>query len=182
MDIQQAEKILEQVEQAKTIVQGHRNKELKNAFRNFAGFTSNTELIAALEALNAKAKSKTRTKVTANVVAKIKSLAASGEKGASIARNVDSSYGTVMNVLKGKYDRLLKDAGPAKSSKSQKPRKTNNVKIAELTNKERKLISNAKTHTEVTVLPKGSKNAGKKVMYAVYASVKGLKLRGEKET
>ena len=180
MDIQQAKKILEQAEQAEKVVQDHRKKQLQNAFSKFTGFSSNAELIAALKGLGTEAKRRTRTRVSADVVAKIKSLEKSGDKGAAIARKVESSYVTVLNVLKGKYDGLLQAVAPKKSSKAKKRRKTNNIKLAELTDKERKLIENAKSHKDITVLPKGSKNAGKKVLYAVYASVHGVKLRGTK--
>ena len=180
MDIKQAQKIIDQAEAAEKVLAKHREQQIRNAYKQFDGIASNAELITALQNLQREAKRRTRTKVTADVVSRIKSLAKAGQKSAGIAESVESSYATVLNVLKGKYDGLLRAAVPTKSSKPRQRRKTNNVKLAELTDKERELIKKAKSPADVAELPKGSKNAGKKVMYALYASVKGVKMRGGK--
>ena len=192
MDIKQAQKIIDQAEAAEKVLAKHREQQIRNAYKQFDGIASNAELITALQNLQREAKRRTRTKVTADVVSRIKSLvtadvvsrikslAKAGQKSAGIAESVESSYATVLNVLKGKYDGLLRAAVPTKSSKPRQQRKTNNVKLAELTDKERELIKKAKSPADIAELPKGSKNAGKKVMYALYASVKGVKMRGGK--
>ena len=180
MDITEAQKILDQTEAARKVLEDHRNKELRQAHQRFDGIGSNAELIAALQNLERETKRRTRAKITADVVSKVRSLAQAGEKGSAIAKSVEASYATVLKVLKGQYDALLKDVAPAKATKPRKPRKTNNVKLADLTPKEIELIKKAKSPADIKELPKGSKNEGKKVMYAVYAAVKGVKMRGGK--
>jgi len=193
MDIRQAQKILAQAEAAKALVEKHRENQLRNAYKQFDGIDSNEELIAALQARGkspakkaAKAGKRTRTKITAEIVSKIKALADSGSKAAGIAEQVGISYVTALKAIKGQYDKLLAAASiPAPVSKPSKPsdapkprkiRKTNNVKVADLTDTEKALIKAAKSYADIKQLPKGTKNAGKNVMFAVYANVRGVKM------
>ncbi len=180
MDITEAQEILDQTEAARKVLEDHRNKQLRDAYQKYEGIGSNAELIAALQNLERESKKRTRAKITADVVSKVKSLAQAGEKGSAIAKSVEASYATVLKVLKGQYDALLKGVAPAKATKPRKPRKTNNVKLADLTPKEVELIKKAKSPADIKELPKGSKNAGKKLLYTVYASIKGIKMRGGK--
>jgi len=180
MDIKQAQEIIAQAEAARKVLEDHRNKELRDAYQKYEGIGSNAELIAALQNLERESKKRTRAKISADVVSKVKSLAQSGEKGSAIAKSVEASYATVLKVLKGQYDALLGNAAPTKAAKPRKPRKTNNVKLADLTPKETELIKKAKSHADIREIPNGTKNEGKNVLYTVYASIKGIKMRGGK--
>jgi len=191
MDIKAARKILAQAEAAKTFLANHREKQLRHAYKQFDGFDSNAELIEALKSLGkapakktAKAGKRTRTKITGEIVSKIRSLVKSGTKAPAIAKQVGISYATVLKAVKGQYDKLLASApAPASVSKVSKlpkaptKRRTNNVKLADLTDAEIALIKKAKSHKDILQLPKGSKNGGKNVMFAVYASIKGVGMR-----
>jgi hypothetical protein len=196
MDIKQAQKILQQAEAAKKVVARHRDQQLRNAYRKFAGFSSNEELIEGLQNLvkqPAKAPNKPdrrrRARITSEVVSNINALAKSGHKGSAITRQVEASYATVLKVLKGKYDHVLRNASASAAATkaptaleaptvpAKRKRRTNNVKLADLTESEVKIIKKAKSHKDVFKLPKGTKNGGKNVMYAVFASVKNLEMR-----
>ena len=200
MDIKQAQKILLQAEAAKKVVARHREQQLRNAYKKFAGFSSNEELIEGLQGLvkqPATAPNKPgrrrRARITSEVVSNIKALAKSGHKGSAITKQVEASYATVLKVLKGKYDQVLKNApasaAPAKAPNAveapkvpaKRKRRTNNVKLADLTESEVKVIKKAKSHKDILKLPKGTKNGGKNVMYAVFASVKNLDMRKGKK-
>ena len=187
MDIKEAQRILQQAEAAQRIVARHREQQLRNAYRKFEGFSSNEELIAALRNLSKeqaksdnKSGKRSRARITADAVNRIKSLANTGQKGAAITRQVEASYATVLKVLKGKYDQLVHNVPePPAAPKPQvkRKRRTNNVKLSDLTETEIKAIKKAKSHKDILKLPKGTKNGGKNVMYAVFASVKGLDMR-----
>ena len=60
----------------------------------------------------------------------------------------------VTKVLKGAYDDLLPKTGKPRAKKQGK---TNNVRLADLTDKEIVLIKKAKSYKDIAELPKGSK-------------------------